>query len=182
MVAAVVFGAPIFPLVWAVWRWLETRCTRYERGAARAAARPTTPVGAQLSIGPSCLRRRARQRERGQQAPPLRYARHGLDVTLAQVETLTEAIARLEAAGFRDSFRAEAGRLHALVAQRFFAPDALVVEEVVRFEGESDPDAQAILFALRSPSGDVRGTFTTSFGPPGDPASAEVVLRLARAG
>ena len=97
------------------------------------------------------------------------------------METLSEAIARLEAAGFRDSFRPEGGRLWALAAQRFFAPEALVIEARVRFEGASDPDEQAILFALRSPSGDVRGTFTTSFGTLVDPASVEIVRRLAGA-
>ena len=96
------------------------------------------------------------------------------------METLSEAIARLEAAGFRDSFRPEGARLWALAAQRFFAPDALVVEEVVRFEGASDPDEQAILFALRSPDGAVRGTLATPYGPLADPASAEVVRHLAR--
>jgi hypothetical protein len=96
------------------------------------------------------------------------------------METLSEAIARLEAAGFRDSFRADGARLWALAAQRFFAPAALVVEEVVRFEGESDPDDQAILFALRSPDGAVRGTFTTSFGTLADPASVEIVGGLSR--
>ena len=96
------------------------------------------------------------------------------------METLSEAIARLEALGFRDSFQPVDGRLRALGAERLFSPEALVVEEVVRFEGESDPDEQAILFALRSPAGEVRGTFTTSFGPLGDPASAEILLGLAR--
>ena len=98
------------------------------------------------------------------------------------METLSEAIARLEAAGFRDSFRPDAGRLWAEAAARFFAPGALVVEEVVRFEGESDPDDQAILFALRSPAGEVRGTFATGYGPLADPASAEIVRGLARTG
>jgi len=98
------------------------------------------------------------------------------------VETLSEAISRLEAAGFRDSFRPDAGRLWALAAQRFFAPESLVVEEVVRFEGESDPSEEAILFALRSLAGDVRGTFATSFGTLADPASVEIVRRLPRAG
>ena len=91
-------------------------------------------------------------------------------------------MARLERAGFHDSFRPEGGRLWALAAERFFAPETLVVEAVVRFEGESDPDDQAILFALRSPTGDVRGTFAAGYGPLADPASAEVVRRLARAG
>ena len=97
------------------------------------------------------------------------------------MEMLSEAIARLEAAGFGDSFRAEKdGRLWALAAERFFAPDALVVEAVVRFEGESDPDEQAILFALRSSAGDVRGTFATGYGVYADPASAEIVRGLSR--
>jgi hypothetical protein len=99
------------------------------------------------------------------------------------METLSEAIARLEAEGYRDSFRAEGARLWALAAQRFFAPESLVVAEVVRFEGESDPGDEAILFALRSPAGDVRGTFATPFGTAlADPAAADVVTRLARGG
>ena len=97
------------------------------------------------------------------------------------METLSEAIARLEALGFRDSFEPVDGRLRALGADRLYAPESLIVEEVVRFEGESDPSEQAILFALRSPSGDVRGTFTTAFGPLADPASVEIVRQLARA-
>ena len=28
--AALLFGALVFPLFYAAWRWLETRCTRYE--------------------------------------------------------------------------------------------------------------------------------------------------------
>jgi len=97
------------------------------------------------------------------------------------METLSEAIRRLEDEGFRDSFRADGGPLLALAAERFFAPESLVVEQVVRFEGETDPGDEAILFALRSPAGDVRGTFSTSLGAPqADPEAAEIVRRLAR--
>jgi hypothetical protein len=97
------------------------------------------------------------------------------------METISEALARLESAGFRDSFRAERGGLWALAAKRFFAPESLVVEEVRRFEGESDPDDMAVLFALRSEGGDVRGTFTTAYGAKlSDPEAAEVMRRLAR--
>jgi hypothetical protein len=96
------------------------------------------------------------------------------------METLNEAIARLEAAGFRDSFQPDGGRLRALAADCVFSPEELVVEETVRFEGESDPGDEAILFALRSRAGDVRGTFAASYGPGLDAASAEIVRRLAR--
>jgi hypothetical protein len=96
------------------------------------------------------------------------------------VETLSEAIARLEAEGFRDAFRPDAGRLWAEAARRFFAPESLVVEEIVRFEGPTDPGDEAILFALRSPDGAVRGTFSTSYGVHADPASVEILGRLSR--
>ena len=96
------------------------------------------------------------------------------------METLSEAVVRLAAAGFLDSFVPEDGRLRALMARRLFFPEELVVEEVVRFEGDSDPGDEAILFALRSHPGDVRGTFATGYGATLDPASAEVVRRLVR--
>jgi len=98
------------------------------------------------------------------------------------METLSEAVVRLEAAGYRDAFRPDAGRLWAAAAKRFFSPEELVIEEVVRFEGESDPGDEAILLALRSRAGDVRGTLATGYGANADPASAEIVRRLARGG
>jgi hypothetical protein len=97
------------------------------------------------------------------------------------METLAEAIDRLQRAGFRDSFRAEGGMLRALEWERRFVPEELVVEETVRFEGVSDPDDEAILFALRSRSGDVRGTWAVSYGPGLHPDEAELLRRLGRA-
>src|SRR5688572_23520720 len=97
------------------------------------------------------------------------------------MSTITEAIAELDGKGFRDWFQAESGALRALVAERSFAPESLVVEEVRRFEGESDPGDRAIVFALRSEAGDVRGTFTAQYGAMlADPAAADAMLRLRR--
>ena len=94
------------------------------------------------------------------------------------METLSEAVDRLRSAGYRDSFRAEAGGLRAVAAKRLYAPDQLVVEEVVRFEGPSDPGDEAILFALRSDDGEVRGTYASGYGTGLDPVNAEIVHRL----
>ena len=94
------------------------------------------------------------------------------------METLSEATDRLSSAGYRDSFRAETGGLRALAARKLFTPDQLVVEEVVRFEGPSDPGDEAILFALRSDDGEVRGTYASGYGTGLDPVNAEVVRRL----
>jgi nucleotide-binding universal stress UspA family protein len=96
-----------------------------------------------------------------------------------RMETLREALARLEGRGFVQAFQArEDGRL-TLPDQASVAPEELVVEETVRFEGQSDPADQAVLFALRSRDGRVRGTFVMRFGPEADPEDAAAIHRLA---
>lgn len=99
-----------------------------------------------------------------------------------RMETLSEAIGRLERAGFRDSFQARDDGLFALEAQRLLAPEALVIEELVRFEGVSDPQDESVLFALRSQDDAVRGTFVATYGTQTDPASAEIMKRLEASG
>lgn len=95
-----------------------------------------------------------------------------------ELETLSQAVQRLEAAGYRDSFQPSGGGLKSLHAGRVHAPEALLVDEIVRFEGESDPQDESMLFALRSPDGKVRGTLIASYGTQTDPESAEVIRRL----
>lgn len=100
----------------------------------------------------------------------------------ATMETLGQAIERLEAFGFTESFLARPGGRLGLRAsgersKLSYAADALMVEEVVRFEGESDPDDQAVLFALSTPD-DLRGTFVATYGPQMDAETVAVVERL----
>jgi hypothetical protein len=94
------------------------------------------------------------------------------------MEPLREAIARLERAGFRDAFRARCEGFLELDTGRILAPEELIVDEIVRFEGESDPDDEAVLFALRSRDDSVRGTFVSTFGPSADPIGASLIRRL----
>jgi len=94
------------------------------------------------------------------------------------METLREAIERLERSGFRESFRASPDGFLALQTRRIYPPEALIVEETVRFEGESDPDDEAVLYALRARDESVRGTFVATYGPAADPISGELLKRL----
>jgi hypothetical protein len=95
------------------------------------------------------------------------------------METLRDAIARLERAGFREAFRARCEGFLEVESGRILAPEALIVDEIVRFEGESDPADEAVLYALRSRDDEVRGTFVASYGPAADPISGALIRRLA---
>jgi len=80
-------------------------------------------------------------------------------------ETLSEAIARLVESGFRHGLRAQIGRLRDTVTGESYSPESLGIAEWMRFDGESDPDEEVVLFALLSPAGSPLGTYATAFGP-----------------
>jgi len=89
---------------------------------------------------------------------------------------LTEAIAIDELArrGFTDGFRVVEGEFRALTAGKMLRPDDLVIRAVYRFEGVSDPDDMAVVYAIESTTG-IRGTFVDAFGVYADPAAAAVL-------
>jgi hypothetical protein len=99
-------------------------------------------------------------------------------MTRRGMETLREALARLERRGFEKAFRATSEGELEIPGEPPLSPETLVVEETVRFEGESDPEDEAVLFALRSRDGRLRGTFVATYGPQTDPACGEVMRRL----
>lgn len=96
------------------------------------------------------------------------------------LETMQEAMARLEAAGYTGSFRAADGHLHCIECACQVAPETVTIEEIVRFEGASDPDEQAALFAISCSGCGMKGLYTVVFGPEMPAEDAEVVRRLPR--
>ena len=94
------------------------------------------------------------------------------------METMVDALRRFGSRGYTDAFQARPQGLRSLATDRVFPPEDLVVEDVARFEGESDPGDEATIFALRSRSGEVRGTYTVTFGTDMDALDAAMVPRL----
>ena len=95
-----------------------------------------------------------------------------------EMENLAQAVERLTAAGYRDDFRAEGGGLRALRSGGLHEPESLVIDEVVRFEGATDPDEEAAVFALNSKKSGTKGTYVVAYGIYADPADAMMVRRL----
>ena len=99
--------------------------------------------------------------------------------------TLASAVDGLARSGFREHFQMKAGKLLALDSGKTFNAPDLVIRAYHRFEGVSDPDDMAIVYAIESHSG-VRGTLVDAFGVYADPAVGVflegVPIRKARAG
>ena len=80
--------------------------------------------------------------------------------------------------GFSDGFRVVDGNLRVLTTGKLLRPEDLVIREVYRFEGISDPDDMAIVYAIESTTG-VRGTLIDAFGVYADPGMARVLAAVA---
>jgi len=94
------------------------------------------------------------------------------------METMQQALERLSAAGYRQSLQATPAGFVALGSGEVHRPEDLVVEEIVRFEGASDPEDEAVLLALRGSDDGLRATFVSSFGVNADPVAGDLVRRL----
>lgn len=101
-----------------------------------------------------------------------------METTHPPPEHLSEAVSLLEERGYRGAFRADPDGLRELTSGRLYRAGDLVVDDLFRFEGASDPDDESIVFALRDPAGEVRGTYTVAYGPGIDPLDAERVREL----
>ena len=94
------------------------------------------------------------------------------------METVSEALQRLTAAGYTDEYRAEAHGLRSLSKDTIHPPSAFSVDEIVRFEGDSDPSDESAVFALTSRADGTRGTYTVAYGPMMDALDAQMVRGL----
>jgi hypothetical protein len=83
-------------------------------------------------------------------------------------ETLSGVMDDLARRGFTEHFTPANGRLRGVESARTFVPDDVTIAEYHRFEGVSDPDDMAILYAIETTSG-VRGTLADAFGVYSDP-------------
>lgn len=90
-------------------------------------------------------------------------------------ETIARLVDQLTEEGYAAHFRAEPEGLRA-VRGEVYAPEDVVVEKMARFEGISDPDDEAVVFAVRAPDG-TRGTFTSTYGPEEHDSVEQDVLR-----
>lgn len=96
------------------------------------------------------------------------------------METLSAAVRRLQHAGYVGNwYSIEGGRLRCDEFDLEAAPSELRVDEVVRFEGTSDPGDESILYALTAPQGH-RGLFSAIYGPDMSPGDVAVVHQLDR--
>jgi hypothetical protein len=87
----------------------------------------------------------------------------------ANRQTVSEALDELAQLGFTANLSVIGNRLRVVETGRTFEPADVVIRRVRRFEGVSDPDDMAIVYAIETKSG-IRGTVVDGYGVNSDPA------------
>lgn len=79
--------------------------------------------------------------------------------------------------GFKTQFRAVDKGLKSLATQKIFRPNEVKIVNFYRFEGESDPSDNAILYAIETNDGE-KGTLTDSYGAYNDTNIAKFIQQV----
>jgi hypothetical protein len=92
-------------------------------------------------------------------------------------ESTAAAVSHFTAHGYTGGGpRGERG-LRDLVTGLTYRPERLRIDDLLRFEGESDSGDSSVVFALSDSEGEERGTHVVAFGPQMDRLDAEEAVR-----
>ena len=94
-------------------------------------------------------------------------------------DTVTEAVKGLKERGYTIDFNIAFDKL---VCSRdnniCLHPDEFEIVEAYRFEGDSNPDDEDVVYAVESKNGDLKGVITSAFGLYADPLSNQIIQKL----
>ena len=92
--------------------------------------------------------------------------------------TLSETINALIKIGYSHDFNIHEECIVCHHANVKLSPTEFQIDKVYRFEGESNPDDQSILYVISSPKFNIKGTLVNGYGISSDEETAKVIEKL----
>lgn len=82
-----------------------------------------------------------------------------------EMTSLTTVEKKLNSEGYTHDFTVREGQLHTMDddSARTYSPEEITIVDYFRFEGESNPDDMAILYAIEAQDG-IKGTISSAYG------------------
>lgn len=93
-------------------------------------------------------------------------------------DTVTEAVKGLKERGFTIDFNIAFDKLICSQNKHCLQPDEFEIVEIHRFEGDSNPDDEDVVYAVEAKEGTLKGVITSAFGPYADPVSTSIIQKL----
>ncbi len=93
-------------------------------------------------------------------------------------DTVTEALTALKLRGFTLDFNLSFDQLICDDADACLSPSEFEIVETYRFEGDTNPADQDVVYALESTDGKLKGVFSMAYGVYADSISPEMLAKL----
>lgn len=93
-------------------------------------------------------------------------------------DTVVAALNGLKARGYTINFNIAFDKLMCSENKTCLNPNEFEIVEVHRFEGNSNPADEDVVYALESLTGGIKGVITSAYGLYADTASAEMISKL----
>jgi hypothetical protein len=92
--------------------------------------------------------------------------------------TLSETINGLVKLGYTYDFNIKDDCIVCHGTNLALSPDDFQIDHIYRFEGDSDPEYQSILYAISAIKFDMKGTLVNGYGTSSDEATRKVIEKL----
>ena len=94
-------------------------------------------------------------------------------------DTVTAALQDLKARGFTVDFNIAFDKIVCSNNDICLNPGEFEITEVYRFEGDTNPSDEDVVYAIASKDGKVKGTLTSAFGMYAETISNDMIRKLA---
>lgn len=93
-------------------------------------------------------------------------------------DTVTSALTGLKTKGYTLDFNISFDNIKCEEHNLCLNPNEFEIVEVYRFEGDTNPSDEDVVYAVESKDGKIKGTITSAFGTYADSISNEMIQKL----
>ena len=97
---------------------------------------------------------------------------------MQQFDTLIAAIDALRAEGYTEDFNLQQTYLGCRAGDYQVFHDEFQVDKYFRFEGDTNPDDESVLYAISAPKYSIKGLLVNAYGMYSDPIADELMAKL----
>lgn len=95
-----------------------------------------------------------------------------------QYDTVVDAVNGLKGRGFTLDFNIDFDKIKCVQNDHCLDPSQFEITEMYRFEGDTNPADEDVVYAVESKDGKLKGIITSAFGTYADSASTEMLRKL----
>ncbi len=100
-------------------------------------------------------------------------------LNMENYDTVVAALQGLKAKGYTLDFNIAFDNITCVEKNICLNPHEFEITEVHRFEGDTNPDDQDVVYAIESKDGKIKGSMTSAYGMYADSVSNEMIQKLA---